>query len=291
MTYIVDFFQNFKKRSNIGIAIYLVMNTIIVIMLFGGFASIEGFIFGTLVYMFSLSVALSPVGEWILRLQQGCKPLVRKEHKERLEPLFEEVYRKAMELDPNLPDDIKLFISKDKTPNAFATGRKTICVTKGFLDFSDEEIKATLAHEFGHLSNKDTDLILIVTVGNMIVTALFVLYRVFFLFAGIMAGVMYRSLGTVIVTFFVDVILVAMMWLWTKIGTALVMHSSRQNEYQADKFAYDCGYGDNLVNVLESFNDLETGKSKGLWANLVSSHPDPDERIAKLQQLPNGVSA
>ncbi|UCZ52899.1 zinc metalloprotease HtpX [Bacillus shivajii] len=285
MTYIIDFFQNFKKRSNIGVAIYLVLNTLIVIGLFGGFGSVQGFIFGSFVYLLSLSIALSPVGEWILRLQQGCKPIARQEHKDRLMPLFDEVYRRAKELDPHLPDDVQLFISKDKMPNAFATGRKTICVTRGFLEYSDEEIKATLAHEFGHLSNKDTDLVLIVAVGNLIVTSLFIVYRLFFLAVGIIFSIAYRSIGTAISTFFIDMVLVAMMWVWTKIGTALVMHSSRQNEYLADKFAYDCGYGDNLMTVLDSFNDYEDDNSKGLWANLASSHPDPDERIAKIQEL------
>ncbi|WP_416150694.1 zinc metalloprotease HtpX [Salipaludibacillus sp. HK11] len=291
MTYIGDFSKRLRKRSNVGVTIYLVLNTMVVIFLFGGFMSIEGFVFGTLVYLFSLSVALSPAGEWILRLQQGCKQIVRQEHKDRLMPLFEEVYDKAKELDPNLPDDIQLFMSKDKTPNAFATGRKTICVTKGFLDYSDEQIKATLAHEFGHLSNKDTDLVLIIAVGNMIVTGIFILYRIFFVVAGIMASIMSRSISTAIITFFVDVLLVAMMWIWTKIGIALVMHSSRQNEYLADEFAYNCGYGNDLTYVLDSFNDFETGETKGLWANLVSSHPDPDDRIANLQKLSQGTSA
>ena len=42
-------------------------------------------------------------------------------------------------------------MNHDEAPNAFATGRKTICVTEGMLSMPVEQIKATLGHEFGHL--------------------------------------------------------------------------------------------------------------------------------------------
>lgn len=277
--YLVDFFQRLIKKKNIGIIIYLILNTILVIGLF------QDPLVGIILYALSLVLALSPFGEWILRVQQGCKPLARKEHIERLQPLFQEVYSKAKVLDPSIPDDIKLFISNDSAPNAFATGRKTICLTKGLLEYRDEEIKATLAHEFGHLSNKDTDLILIVSVGNMIVTVMFIIYRVIFNVIGFMTSIVSRSFSGLIITFFINVILVGMMWLWTKLGTLLVMNSSRKNEFEADAFAHKCGYGAPLIQVLDHFSEMELGAAKGLWANLASSHPDPDQRIGSLQLL------
>lgn len=277
--YIVDFSKRLVKKQNIGITIFLIFNTFIVMVLF------QDAVLGLIIYLLSLVLALSPFGEWILRVQQGCKPLSRKEHIDRLVPLFNEVYSKAKRLDPSIPNNVKLFISKDNSPNAFATGRKTICITRGLLQFNDEEIKATLAHEFGHLSNKDTDLILIVAVGNMIVSMMFVFYRIMMVAIGIGASIANRSIGSLITTFFIDLVLVGMMWLWTKFGTVLVMHSSRKNEYEADRFAYQCGYGTSLINVLDHFSKMDIPSSKGLWANLASSHPDPDVRIGKIQEL------
>ncbi|TGB02437.1 zinc metalloprotease HtpX [Halobacillus salinus] len=278
MTYVLDFFSRLWSKRNVGIIIFLILNTLIVMGIFG-----EPLL-GLFIYVLSLVIALSPLGEKILRFQQGCKPLARKEHIERLQPLFEEVYEKAKMMDPSLPDDIKLYISKEQEPNAFATGRKTICLTKGFLDFSDDEIKATLAHEFGHLSNKDTDLVLLVSIGNLIVTTVFVFYRFVILIVGTMASAANRSLSSLIMTFFIDIILAGMMWLWTKLGTALVMHSSRNNEFEADAFAHSVGYGASLINVLDKVSNREL-PTKGLWANLAASHPDADLRVAKLQEL------
>ena len=84
----------------------------------------------------------------------------------RFEPIFREVYTKAKKANPELPDNIKMFISDSKEPNAFATGRKTICVTKGLLNYTDEQIKGVLAHEFGHLAHKDTDAIYNVIISS-----------------------------------------------------------------------------------------------------------------------------
>lgn len=277
--YIADFAKQLFKRQNTGIIIYLIINTLLVMALF------QDPILGLVLYALSLSIALSPVGEWILRVQNGCKKLTQQEHLDRIMPLFEEVYIKARKLDPSISKDVQLFITNDPSPNAFATGRRTICLTSGLLQYSDEQIKATLAHEFGHLSHKDTDLVLIVCVGNMIVSIMFVLYRIVINVIGIMASIVNRSLGTLFVTLFIDVMLVAMMWLWTKFGTMLVMHTSRQNEYNADHFAYQLGYGDSILQVLDQFHSMEAGSSKGLWANLAASHPEPMSRIEKLKQI------
>lgn len=283
MTYFVDFAKNLTPKKNIGVLIYLILNTLLVAWLFSGmFAGGMGIFFGILTYGISLIIALSPIGEWILRVQTGCKKITRKEHINRLEPLFQEALARAKKINPSIPDDVQLFMSNDKTPNAFATGRKTICLTKGFLDYTDEQIKAIFAHELGHLAHKDTDLILIIAVGNFIVTAIFIIYRIIVYITGIIIAFANNSLSSVVVSLLIDVVLVAMMWIWTKIGIMLVMHSSRQNEFQADEFAFNCGYGDSLAETLDS---LEEGNEKGLWANLASSHPDIDDRIARLQEL------
>lgn len=281
--YIVDFFQKTIRKSNTSIIIYLAINIFIIVGMFSnGFSSWQGILLGIVAYIASLAIALSPLGEAILRMQLGCKIIQREEHLSRLMPLFMEVYDKAKKLDPNLPHDIKLYINKDLSRNAFATGRKTICLTKGILGSSDEEIKGILAHEFGHLSNKDTDLVLLITIGNLFATTFFLFYRWTFLIVGFFIGIFYRSWTAFIFSFFIDVVLVAMMSLWTKLGTMLVMHSSRQNEFEADHFAHKLGYGTPLIHVLDSFGDEEVYK-KGIFATLVASHPDPDERIAKLQ--------
>ncbi len=281
--YIVDFARNMFKAKNIGIIVYLVLNTLIFVGLFGGFSNAGMAVLALLLYLVSVTVALSPLGEWILRLQNGCKKIKRKDYLERLMPLFDEVYARARQKDPSIPEGVQLYMSNDAEPNAFATGRKTVCVTKGFLSYTDDQIKGTLAHEFGHLAHKDTDALLLITVGNMLMSAIFVVYRVIVSVIMFIVAIALDSLATLIGRFFIDIILVFLMWCWTKIGLLLVMHSSRQGEFEADKFAFELGYGNDLAVVLDSFAEGASGK--GLWASLHSTHPDTNDRIARLQEL------
>ncbi|HAQ39627.1 MAG TPA: hypothetical protein DCM73_01535 [Clostridiales bacterium] len=282
MTYLIEFVKNLKKKSNVGILLYFILNIFIITSIFSSnFKNMDGILTGLILYTISLAIALSPIGERILRFQTGCKEIKREEYKKKIEPLFREVYQEAKKHNPSISDDIKLYMSGDEYASAFATGRKTICITKGFLKYPDEYIKATLAHEFGHLSNKDTDFILLISVGNLIVTALFIIYRIIVAILAFLASIVIGDSVEILVAFLIDIVLAAMMWIWTKIGIILVMYSSRKNEFLADKFSYDCGYGEGLAQVLDQF--YETG-AKGLWANLISSHPSLDERIAKLQE-------
>jgi heat shock protein HtpX len=295
--YLFDFIKNIFKRGNIGILIYLLLNTfIIVAVLSGGFSSWQGILFGIGAYVLSLVVALSPIGEWILRRQTGCRKIKDQQVLSRLEPLFREVYEKAKITTPELHGRIKMFMSDDKEPNAFATGRRTVCVTRGLLNYSDEQIKGVLAHEFGHLAHKDTDAILVVSVGNMIITAIFFLMRVFsdimFFIAQFISALsnstavnIFGFIFGVIGRFMARIFLAFLMWVWTKLGVLLCMYSSRKNEYAADEYSHNLGYGNGLKQVLISFG---YSKSSGLFASLASSHPATQKRVAKLEELQRG---
>jgi len=288
--YLIDFFKRLGRKANIPVIIYLVLNVFLIGGLCAMFTAekpVIGFLVGLVLYLISLSIALSPVGEWMLRRQTGCEALTDPQDIAFLNPLFQEVYQKAQMLDPTIPNDVTLFISDDPDPNAFATGRKTVCVTRGLMSMPVEQIKATLGHEFGHLAHKDTDLILIVTVGNFIVTAIITFFKIVIgitkficgFFRDGWAGVIGGALTLIFINFF--------MWVWTKIGTLLVMKSSRSNEFEADAFSYTLGYGNDLCGLLSTFTG---GGKKGLFANLASSHPESEKRIERIQQMyANGV--
>ena len=68
----------------------------------------------------------------------------------------------------------RVYIIPEQSPNAFATGRNpqhgAVAVTEGLMRLLDrEELKAVLAHELGHVRNRDT---LIMTVAATIAGAL-----------------------------------------------------------------------------------------------------------------------
>lgn len=291
--YIIDLVKKISRKSNIAVLVYLAINVIIIIATVFGVSGLplwESALIGLALYALSLAIALSPFGEWILRIITGCKKLKRQEQIDRLEPLFNEVMSKARTADPSIPDDVKCYINPDKAANAFATGRKTICVTEGLLELPKSQIEATLGHEFGHLAHKDTDLILLITVGNFIVAGMILCVKLFieFLHCGVVllsfvfhdgliialmsAALRGLSLATV----------VALTWLWTFIGTALVMKTSRANEYEADRFSSELGYGNEICAALDT---ICVSCDNKIFANLVNSHPDKNDRIKRLQDM------
>lgn len=299
--YIVDLFKRLVKKTNIPLLIYLVLNVLVITFLISIFSGsnvertnfVYFFIQAFVLYVISVMIALSPLGESIVRFQVGCKSIEQQEIKNLLEPIFSDVYIKAKKLDPTLPSDIRLFMNDDETPNAFAIGRKTICITKGMLNVPAEQIKAVLAHEFGHLSNKDTDLIMLVTVGNLIVSGVISIIRVLILVFRtiirvlcVVAGNNEGALMHMATTFFDSVLTIfmnCMIWLWTEVGVLLVMKSSRDNEYVADEFSFNCGYGKELCILLNAIDN--SSRKLSLFETLACSHPHKAQRIARLQKL------
>ena len=80
----------------------------------------------------------------------------------------------------------KIYVIPTDSPNAFATGRNpqhaSVAVTQGILNLlSDEELEGVLAHELGHVRNRD---ILISSIAATIAGAITFLSRFGFFFGG-----------------------------------------------------------------------------------------------------------
>lgn len=293
--YIVDFAKYLMRKSNIPIIIYLIINVVLITgilsMPFAAAGPIA-ILIGLLIYLFTLTIAISPIGEIILRKKTGCDKITDPKVLTFIEPIFMEVYKKAKRMNANIPDDVDLYMNDSEDVNAFATGRRTVCITKGLLRQPPELIKATLGHEMGHLGHHDTDLLLIITVGNVISNIFFVMIQmanqVAALFIGLIGALFGGETGVLFVlltrfcAWMTDLMITVFVNVWTWLGTILVMKSSRGNEYEADEFSFNLGYGYELCRLLDTF---PKSNDKGLFATLQSSHPDKDDRINRLRQL------
>jgi len=59
----------------------------------------------------------------------------------------------------------------------------------------------------------------------------------------------------------------------------------RHQEYMADQFAFENGYGEGLIDTLYFFKELSAGERLRLRDRLRASHPHLDKRIARLEGL------
>jgi heat shock protein HtpX len=125
-------------------------------------------------YYFSDKIALAT---------SGAKPLTQETAPDiyaRVAPL---VGRLAQRMSIPMP---KLYITPEPSPNAFATGRNpnnaSVAFTQGILQLMDDtELEGVVAHELGHVLNRD---ILISSIAGTIAAAITVLSRFAFFFGG-----------------------------------------------------------------------------------------------------------
>ena len=102
--YFIDFFKRITRKSNIPVLIYLILNVFVIagiinfVLVNETIPFWQSLLIGLSLYVISLFIALSPVGEWILRLQNGCKKIKRVDQINFIEPIFREVYDKAKRL-------------------------------------------------------------------------------------------------------------------------------------------------------------------------------------------------
>ena len=294
--YIIDFLVRlFTIKENIPLCIYLLLNVVIMGLVCTMFTEGNialGMLAGLVVYIISITVTLSPFGEWLLRKRLGCDPITDQNVAARITPLFNEVYARAKKEYPSLPDDIAIFMNEDNSPNAFATGRRTVCITRGLLNMSDDQIRGTLGHEFGHLAHKDTDKVLVISIGNTFITAICILAQIGAFITEIMMNIfalfmgrdgIFISIMAALSRLLTIVLIGLFMKIWTGLGTLLVNKTSRGNEYQADEFSCRLGYGGGLIAMLQSLGGCP--RPSGLFAALASSHPDTQDRITRISHL------
>jgi heat shock protein HtpX len=190
----------------------------------------------------------------------------------------------------------RVCITDNPQPNAFATGRNpehaAVCATTGILQaLSDEELAGVLAHELGHVKNRDT---LTMTITATIAGAVSMLANFAFFFGG---GGRRNPLGVV------GVLLVAIL---APIAAMLVqMTLSRAREYEADKAGAEIsGHPLWLASALERISTSAEridnpdaaqhpatahmfiiNPLHGGFAGLFSTHPPTEERIARLRAM------
>jgi heat shock protein HtpX len=172
------------------------------------FAAVMNFV----AYFFSDKIALS---------MYRAQPVTR----EQLPRAYEIVERLTQKIGIPMP---KIYVIPNESPNAFATGRNpshaSVAVTHGILGLlTDEELEGVLAHELGHVNNRD---ILISSVAATIagaITMLASMGRFAMIFGG---GGRNRRGGGLSALFMLIVAPIA--------ASLIQLAVSRSREYQAD---------------------------------------------------------
>lgn len=260
-----------------------------------------------LIYSFILIAAagifaVSPLNESIGRTCLGCRPATTEEREKILGAWQAVINSIGNSLDDKTKErfeNVKLFVSDEKLPNAFALGRNTVCVTKGLLYLSSpSEITGVLAHEAGHLHFGDSQrLAMALTANRLGVASYWVLDLFTRIFAGFSKGVsnagmvFSRESGVFIslmglLLWISAVIINACMRIICflfKMAVDIGIHAvGRKEEFRADLFAKNIGYGQPLAKFLRQIEALDTAP-KNIWQVIYRTHPPTAERIDRLE--------
>ena len=253
-------------------------------------ATLNSFFIVLAIYAISIAIALSPVGEEILRFIENCREPETAQERDYLMPLFEEVYHNAMEMNPKLNRGIKLYVMDAMYVNAFAIGRKTVAVTRGAIaTFSADELKGVLAHELGHMNHGHTKALLLSVIGNfffsVIVWAFRLISRVVQFIANVVAQFNIVALVIAGVLWFFRLCISLSVFVFINLSEILLALNSRTNEIQADNFAYEIGYGRELISGLYLLQKINITAKPSFSEKIKASHPHIAHRIGNLERL------
>jgi heat shock protein HtpX len=234
-------------------------------------------------YFFSDKIAL---------MSSGAKPVTREE----LPRIYEIVERLCSKTGLPMP---KIYVIPTDSPNAFATGRNpqhsSVAVTHGILGMlTDDEMEGVLAHELGHVRNRD---ILISSVAATIAGAITLFARMTYyaeIFGGFGGGSDRDRRGGGVFS------ALAMMILAPIAAMLIQMAISRSREYEADATgAHFTGNPHALASALAKIDRyahqipmVASPSTAHLYiiqpllgmnfGSLFSTHPPTAERIARL---------
>jgi heat shock protein HtpX len=201
----------------------------------------------------------------------------------------------------NLPKP-RVAIAQTAMPNAFAVGRSprtaTVCATTGLLGLlSPSELEGVMGHELAHVANRD---VMVMTIASFFASIASFIVQMGFWFGGGLGGDEDED-GP---GFFVVIVVSAAVYV---ISFVLIQALSRYREFAADRgSAIITGRPSALVSALVKISgnmqqipqrDLRAAsgelaafyifppKTKQTVANLFSTHPPLEARIAALQRL------
>ncbi len=209
----------------------------------------------------------------------------------------------AMVRDMCSRNDIKmprLYMINTNAMNAFATGRNqdkaVVAVTRGLLaKLTPQEVSGVVGHELSHIANGD---MLLMSVISILIGFLSMLAHVF-RYNSIMGRMREKDESGIS-----SLIGILLMIAAPIVATLIKLAISRSREYMADaKGAQICGNPQYLANALEKIrNDglsmpnaneatahlyFSNPFSGGIFANLLSTHPNINDRINKLEKMEN----
>ena len=264
--------------ENLGVILFFFFNAFIVISVLGLYG---GILAAIIIYSVTTLISLSFIGEELMCLQIGAKPIQRKDMQLKILPLQAIICEMA-----GIHRKIKVKVIDSDEINAYTIGRRTIVVTRGLLTLPDKTVLAVLAHEAGHLVYGHSAIYLVIGGGNVFITTGIWIVKLFCMLMSSLVtaiSIYLHHRWLALIAAVIGLISTALLHTWTRFSSVFLYWSMRKNEFVADRFAFRLGFGYELAEALDHY--IPHQESTSFFKALFWTHPRNDERIAALQKL------
>jgi len=289
-----------KLKRDVGLSARMILSFIILGILYVLFLSVLHYL-GIGYIPLAIIASAMILAQWyfsdkIVLWTSGAK-IVSKDDYPKLHEIIERLASKN-----GIPKP-KVAVVNTQVPNAFATGKSPksslVAVTSGILNLlDDDELEAVIGHELTHIRSRD---ILVLTLASVFSTVAWYLAQF-----GFFGGIQSRnrdSAGTTVIVIVVAVVT----WI---VSFLIIRAISRYREYAADRGGAEMTgnpdkLADALLKISGKMNNIPTKEiervqklnaffivpalSGNSIANLFSTHPPVEKRVAKLREMKTGM--
>ncbi|MEA5056463.1 MAG: hypothetical protein VB047_02760 [Anaerotignum propionicum] len=272
-------FKGILSIKNLGVFIYIIVNFI----LFLGVADLffsdhKGYFNLSIVVYFSvMALSFHKLGDMAMRILYKAEKV---DERSVTYVYFEDLLYRASDKNFIQTDNIELFFSDKIATYVNAVSRKTIILSRDFLNLEDFQQQALLAKELGFIIEKGIYMEMIMKVSNFVYFLLFLIYKCYYLIitalcmmaVSVVGGSRSNSENSFLASFglvtLITLFFEKLKSLCVFMRNILIRSYLRDRAFKTDIFVVKIGLKNEIFSLLSSYN--HTGKKTSIFSILPS---------------------
>lgn len=288
MEYIKSLIRTIFSKENIGVVAFMIMNIVPICWLFSsGSVLPQPMLYVILLFLYFFLVLTS--GELIARRMLKANEKVSINEESTLSIAFSIAYVTAKSKNPIISDKIRVYIFRDIIIDSYALGRNTLCISSAAANLPESELITLFLMKFAQFSHHDSEILAILTGGNLLYMAAAAAGKLFIAFIGFIVSSILSFKGHNLEASVFDKVRKAMeitvekiSFLFSRLMLKLGVGTYRNNIYINDTFVCDCGYKNALIRFLQAYEPDHIGQET-IFGAINSMKPNKTLRLSRIQ--------
>lgn len=288
MVYTKSLIKTIFSKGNLGFIVFMVINTAPICLVFSSQSIMYAPITFAVLFATYFLIVMA-VGESIARTMLKSNTRIRLNERNSLSVAFSNAYTVAKRKNPIISDNIKLYVFDGVAIDGYAFGRNTICLSSAALNLPESDLTTLFLMKFAQFSHHDSEILAILTAGNVWYVALAVICKWYIYLYGfivwIVMAIMGHGFGGFVLGRVFKVMANATERMILVFVRAILMFgvgSYKNNVFINDLFVCDCGYKNGLMRFLRDFEPEQIGQET-LFGAINSMKPNKHLRLSRIQ--------